>query len=73
MQQIRFEWLARKFAAGQQIGGGRLGRAIAGGQFELRLLFLAGCGLAFGGRVFFSVIEYNGDQGFGFEFSRRGE
>ena len=73
VQQIRFEWLAREFAAGQQIGGGRLGRAIAGGEFELRLFFFVGWGLAFGGSVFFSVIEYNGDQGFGFEFSRRGE
>jgi len=68
VQQVDFKRLAGEFAAGEKLGGGGLHGRVAALDAQLRL----GVFVLLGWRRV-GVIEYDGDQGFGFELRGGGK
>ena len=69
MQQVAFKWLARHFAARQQIRGRGLHGRVAGSKFELRLCLFVFFFVRRIGGSFFRMIQHYGNQRFGFELA----
>ncbi len=70
VEQVGFERFPGDFAAGEQIGGHRAYLGVRGGDFQFRLLVFVSRSLVSRGR---GVVEHDGNESFGFNFSRRRE